>query len=265
LADSTSRAVGGILLFLILLFSMPAGAGHTPATSGDGINIRTTTKVDVIGSFLTSDDLDWTDGSNGDQTVVGYYEHTNAIGGETKYSKDFSLDTGDKTAIDNNLKSTRALDFSASADGSPGGRMITDEAVMIDTINNGASGTLNEVSLCPLGSSAENSNSAAFSGRVVAGSSLDVAEVSLVTDTAVRAVASNADTPQSLTYTINAHGTELNNTTSNGAIGDATAFIDANVVQGNGETGSETSSLSYSDLTSVSGTFNLSKDFTYSS
>lgn len=261
-----------IALALISLFgssiadtTIPGG----PSSSG----LRVTTSGSCSGNMINQEELAWlqTTGNLSSMpplgpactglNIVGYGEHTMAVGGNSTYNKIFDVDTGNKTSSQDNLFVEKVVTFDAEE---AGGRMVSSEDVMVETISTGT----NDPSSCAYGVSPFgdlNATRPAENSRVTAGSSMDVSEVSAHTSATARTVSAVTDTVE-MTYSINARG--LNQTPGNEtpAVGSASAFVDADIMTGGSTNATDLQTdLSYHDVTSVDGLFELAKDVSYQS
>jgi hypothetical protein len=254
-----------IIAAAVIAMSGVVIADHTIPAGPESSGLIITTSADCTGTFQNHEGLAWqaTNGNLSDNppitgpgqavNTVGYNENTIAVGGHTTYVKTFSVDTGNKTASESNLNSDKVVTYEATE---PGGRMVSSEDVMVETVGNGGTGTAGPFG--PTGTvPAENS-------RVTAGSTMDVTEVSAHTSATARTV-SDSTASVELTYTIEAHG--LNQTPGNEtpAVGSATAYVDADIQTGNDNSTSLGTEASYHDVTSVDGLFELVKKVSYES
>jgi hypothetical protein len=255
-------SVDVIILAMVILIAVSCSAlAARPVPAGSessGITVRTSAHVD--GDFLSHTDLALQQGTSGDQiSTIVYSEDTNAINGKTDYSKDTNIDTGNVVNGQNNVQITRDISY----DGGDGGIMHSDENVIVQTVG---TEEISAAGCCPWGVTTD-ATSPAECETVQAGSTMDVTEVSASSSTGVRAIADAPGTTVSLDYSIDAHG--INQTTpgdtANGAIGSASAYVDASGVAANGNSTTPGSDISYHDVTSVDGLFDLSKDISYSS
>ncbi len=277
----------GLLLGLcIALLALSAGAmAAHPVSSGDeSSTLIVTTSARSIGSFTSSQQLAWQQ-TNGDLTnnslqpgqtiaTIGYNEHTMAVGGNTTYEKRLAVDTGSQIADGNNLRVEKIIEFDASDDNELGGRMVSEEDVLVDTIsasspptNDGTDGTMG----CSLTGETDQGGQPASHETVMAGSSMDVTEVSAHTSATARTVSDSPDTPVSLTYGFDARG--INQTPGdmdNAAVGSATVFVDARIQTGSSSNQSPENpalgtDMQYDDVTRADGLFELARTVNYNS
>ena len=133
-----------IAMVILIAVSGPAMAAR-PAPAGSessGITVQTSAHVD--GTFQQHSDLALQQGTS---TIV-YSENTVAINGETDYSKNTNIDTGNVVNGQDNLQTDRIITF----DGGDGGRMVSDENVIVQTVGTEeASAT----GCCPWGSTTD--------------------------------------------------------------------------------------------------------------
>jgi hypothetical protein len=260
-----------IALALISLFGSAIADTTIPGNSGSSA-LRVTTSAGCSGNLINQEELSWlqTTGNLSAMpplgtgcvglNIVGYGEHTMAVGGNSTYEKVFDIDTGNKTSSQDNLFVEKIVTFDATE---PGGRMTSSEDVMVETISTGGDAATGcSFGLSPFGD--PNATHPAENSRVTAGSSMDVTEVSAHTSATARTVSATTDTVE-MTYSINARG--LNQTPGNEtpAIGSASAFVDADIMTGNDNSTSLGTDVSYHDVTSVDGLFELAKEVSYQS
>ena len=241
----------------------PVPAGNESSV----ISVRTA--ASVVGSFQAQTELvlQQSNGNlspplaSGDQvSLIAYSENTMAINGETDYSKNTNINTGNVVNGQENLQTDRIITFEAG----DGGRMVSSENVLVQTI---ATEDASAAGCCPWGTTT-NVTLPAECETVQAGSKLDVTEVSANSSSGVRAISDQPGTTVSLDYSIDAHGiNQTPGSLENAAIGSATAYVDGRTLAsiGNGTTTTPGTHMEYHDVTSVDGLFDLSKDVSYSS
>ncbi len=260
------------LCIALMAFSAGAMAAHPVPGGNESSALTITTSARSIGSFTSSQELAWQQ-TNGDLTntsllpgqaiaTVGYNEHTMAVGGAITYEKTFQVDTASKTEAGNNLQVDKIIEFNATNDNGLGGRMVSEEDVLVDTISSAVDPATN---CCPWG---EPETLPAEHETVMAGSKMDVTEVSAHTGATARVISDDTDTPVSLTYDFDARG--INQTPGdmdNAAVGSATVFVDAHIQTGNASTENPGlgTDVEYNDVTSVDGLFELARTVDYSS
>ncbi len=265
------RLVVGLCIAL-LAFSAGAMAAHPVPGGNESSALSISTSAKCIGSFTSSQEMAWQQ-TNGDLNncplepgqevaTVGYNEHTMAVGGAVTYEKQFEVDTGSETVAGNNLQVEKIIEFDAAGDGEDGGRMVSEEDVLVDTVSTAVN---DATACCPWG---EPENLPAEHETVMAGSTMDVTEVSAHTSATARVVSDDADTPVSLTYDFDAQG--INQTPGdmdNAAVGSATVFVDAHIQTGNQSTENPGlgTDMEYNDVTKVDGLFELARTVEYSS
>lgn len=255
--------ISGLSVTLLLAFmcaSVSAGVNQTPEIQG----ITTSTQIDCVGTVTNTASLGWTSSTGSVQTAppladsqstqtTSYSENTMAVSGHTVYQKDFSVDTGNQNLDQNNIQSSRIMTFQ----GINGGRMTSDESLLIDTVSMPVStaGAL----LCPFGSS-DGSTIPASCNIIKAGSSIDAESVSAVTKAAGRTITASADVPASLSYSINVHGV----TSDVPAVGSVSAYMKAHLQGARGDSLTKSSDFQYDDTSSASGLINgFSKAVSY--
>jgi hypothetical protein len=245
-----------------VMAARPVPAGNESST------ITVTTSARVVGNFLESNSLalqQSTDILNppladGEQIgVVGYSEETMAVNGDTNYQKRLTVNNANANVAQDNLQVDRIIEFDAG----PGGRMVSDENVLVSTV---ATANQNATGCCPWGSTTDATLPAEHE-VVVAGSSMDVSEVSAHTSSDARVISNTPGTPVTLDYEISAQG--INQTTpgdvTNAAVGSATAYVSGKIESSTGNNTAQGADMEYHDVTSVDGLFDLSKEVHYSS
>lgn len=242
--------LSAVLLLISCMSVMAAGVNQTPEIHG----ITTSTSIDVVGSASNSVSLAWTSGTGSVQPPLGgqdrvqttsYTEDTMAVNGHTVYQKEFSVNTGNQLLDQSNVKSSRIITF----EGINGGRMTSDESLLINTVGmpSSAAGNL----LCPFGASSIDTIPA-FCNIITAGSRIDATTLSVVTKASSRTVSASADIPESLSYSINVHGLS----TANGVVpseGSVEAYMRIHNQGGRGDSLIKSSDLQYEDTTRASG------------
>jgi len=217
--------------------------------------ITVVTSVSVDGNFQDHSSLAMQEGGG----IVGASEDTMAVNGNTTYQKSQTIDTSPQNVAGDNLHTDRIIEFNATP--GTGGRMTSDENVIVAT----TSGSSTSDPGCQFGDGAASSGGTS-SSIVEAGSTLDVTEVSAHTSSDATVVSDTPGTPVALDYSISAQG--INQTPgdpSTGAVGSATAYVNANVKTGENNATAPDGTLEYHDITSVDGLFDLAKSISYSS
>ena len=239
-----------VLVLISCMSVMADGVNQTPEIQG----ITTSTSIDVVGSASNSVSLAWTSGTGsvappltGSDSVqtTSYSEDTMAVSGHLVYQKDFSVNTGNQILDQSNVKSSRIITF----EGINGGRMTSDESILIDTVGmpSSSAGSL----LCPFGASSIDTLPA-YCNIITAGSKIDATTLSVATQASSRTVAASADIPASLSYNINVHGLA----TANGIVpsdGSVEAYMRIHNQGGRGDSLVKTSDLQYEDTSKASG------------
>jgi hypothetical protein len=248
-------SVGVVILAMVVLIAVSGSVlAARPAPDGSessGITVQTSAHVDGI--FQSHTDFALQQGTS----TIAYSENTVAINGVTDYSKNTNINTGNVVNAQDNLQTDRIITF----DGGDGGRMVSDENVLVQTVG---TEEVSAAGCCPWGSTTD-ATLPAECETVQAGSKMDVTEVSASSSSGVRAIADAPGTTVSLDYSIDAHGiNQTPGSLENAAIGSATAYIDGNIMQGINGT-SQSTNMEYHDVTSVDGLFDLSKDVRYTS
>jgi hypothetical protein len=278
-------SIGVIIVAMVILIAVSGSVmAARPVPAGNEFSvINVQTSSHGYGIFLAPTELVLQQ-SNGDlnppiergdqiSTVVNI-ENTIAINGETDYSKNTNINTGNVVNGQENAQTGRIITF----DGGDGGTMVSGENVLVQTIASQDTSS----TICPW-ESTTNTTLPAECETVQAGSKMDVFEVSASSSSGVRVIADTPGTTVSLDYSIDAHG--INQTPGrleNAAIGSATAYVDGNILEnavidnatayvdgnilesiGNGTAPS--CNVEYHDVTSVNGLFDLSKTVSYDS
>ena len=191
--------------------------------------------------------------------TVGYFEETMATDGSIQYDQTIRVDTGNQITPQNNLETTRVIDYSNEGDG---GRMVSSEEVMVDTV--GAPADMSEdMGCCAWGSASQDGVLPASCTQVIAGSDMDLTEGSVASSSSGRTVAASTDEPVELTYSVDLHGTDQ--TGNEDAHGTASAHVDANIQEGGGEDGTDqTTGIEHEQEVSVNGWVDLAMSVSYS-
>jgi hypothetical protein len=267
----TRLSIGVIIVAMVILIAASGSvmAAHPVCAGNETYVITVVTSAAVLGNFQSHASLAVAQ-SSGNLTppidpgqslgIIGYSEDTMAVSGTTTYDKSFTVDTNNKNIAGDNLHSDKLITFDATDDGS-GGRMTSDEAVIVATISTSYEAGPG----CGFGGGF-NSTTPAANEAVVAGSTMDVSEVSAHTTASARVISDTPGTPVSLDYSIAAQG--INQTPgdiSTGAVGSASAYVNANIQGGTGNQTEPTSTTEYHDVTSVDGLFDLAREVSYSS
>ncbi len=263
----TKVSIGVIIIAMVILLAASGSAmAARPVPGGNETSVITVqTSAKVIGNFQAQTELVLQQSTgdlvppleDGEQvSLVAYSENTMGINGATDYSKNTNINTGNVVNGQENVQTDRIITFDAG----DGGRMVSSENVLVQTVANEAT---TASGCCPWGSTT-NATLPAECETVQAGSKLDVFEVSASSSSGVRAIADTPGTTVSLDYSIDAHGiNQTPGSMENAAIGSATAYVDGKITQGNGT--APGTNMEYHDVTSVDGLFDLSKDVSYSS
>lgn len=249
-------SIGVIILAMVVLIAVSGSAmAARPASAGsESSGITVQTSAHVVGIFQSSTDFALQQGTS---TIV-YSENTVALNGETNYSKNTNINTGNVVNGQDNLQTDRIITF----DGGDGGRMVSEENVIVQTVG---TEEVSAAGCCPWASTTD-AILPAECETVQAGSKLDVTEVSVSTSSGVRAIGDAPGTTVSLDYSIDAHGiNQTPGSTENAAIGSASAYVDGNIQAGTGNGTQAGTNMEYHDVTSVDGLFDLSKEVSYTS
>ena len=265
----TKVSIGVIIIAMVVLIAVSGSAmAARPVPAGNETSaITVITAAKVHGNFMATTDLALQQGngdlvppleSGGQISTIVYSENTMTLGGETGYTKDTRINTGNVVNGQENVQTDRIITF----EGGEGGRMLSTESILVQTV---ASAVTTDPSCCPWGS-VDNVTLPAEYEVVVAGSKMDVTEVSATSSSGVRAIADSPGTTVSLDYSIDAHGiNQTQGNLDNPAIGSAVAYVDGKIMASTGNDTAVGTSLEYHDVTSVDGLFELSKDVKYTS
>ncbi len=252
------------LIFLVLLLGVTVSEASKTIPSGhEPITITSDSKAASSDVFSQFTGLEFTKGTgnitqplspatqdpNTQTNEIGYYEMGQSFGGDSHYSGSLNLDTGNKGSTEQNLETQRQLSYN----GSEGGRISFREDVSNTDI---ANSDIAEVSLCPADSN-NNSSPDTNSEKVSFGGEVDSSNVSLSSSSSARTI-SDTGAPVGVTYGIHAQGAG----NSVKGVGNAKSEAHVSTMSQSGDT---TKTLNYDDITEVSGIFELSKTFSYSS
>ena len=268
----------GVVVVLIILLSLACGfasAGRTIPPSNETSTLAVSTRAAAVGSLSAHTDIVYVQGNgnlsdnpplqpNGEgQSTLSYQEDVMAVSGEVTYAKDSTLDTGPKVANQNNFESDKVMTYNSSGDGTDTGKMIASESILVETAAQGE--TTGTPGCCPWGTGNDQAL-AATNDVVVAGSDMVVSEAAVASSADARITSDSISTPVSMDYSVAIEG--VNQTPgdpSTCAQGSATAYVSANLQEGLGNGTAVGTQVTYSDVTSASGLFELAKDVSYTS
>jgi len=262
---------------MIAVFGTFATAARTLPPTNETTSITTRTSAAVIGNLYSHSDIVYVQGNNDlsdnpplnatsgeGQSTISYQQDIMAISGEATYDKYTNLDTGPKTANSDNFESTQILTYDTNGDGDSTGKMIADESILVETIAYGA--TVGETCCDSVWGAPDGAVLPSTNGVIVAGSEMVVSEAAVTSATGATITADSTSTPVSMDYYVEIEGvnqTEGDLTT--GAVGTATVYVNANLQEGIGNSTAVGSEITYSDVTTASGLFNLAKEVSYTS
>ena len=265
----TNISIGVIIIAMVILIAVSGSAmAARPVPAGNESSVITVrTSANVLGNFQAQTDLGLQQGNGslvpplasdgGQVSTIVYSENTMAINGATDYTKNTQVNTGSVLNGQDNVQTDRIITFEAG----DAGRMVSDESILVQTI---ASVDTTSSSCCPWGSTTD-AVLPAENEVVVAGSKMDVSEVSASSSSGVRAISNQPGTTVELDYSIDAHGlNQTAGTMDSPAIGSASAYVSGVIMQGANST-TQTTDMRYHDVTSVDGLFDLSKEVSYTS
>lgn len=198
------------------------------------------------------------------QASIVYQEHTMATSGSIEYNKDVVLDTGNQISPQNNLEVMRDIDYSASSDGTPQGNMLSTESVTFTEASTSFDPSATDPSACCMwGVQDPNSILPATNDRVTAGSEVSLSEGEVTSTSSARTVARSIEEPVELTYSVDVGASGQTNATT--AQGSATAYVDAQTMEGQDGGTAQSADVSYDQTTSVNGMIELAMDVSFSS
>jgi hypothetical protein len=194
--------------------------------------------------------------------AIIHQEHTMATSGSVYYEKDVVIDTGNQIDPANNLETTRYIDFSASGDGSPEGNMYSSESTTVTSMSTSANFEDGSV-CCPWGVQ-DGGVLPATNDQVTAGSEVSLYQGEVTSDSSARTTAASIEEPVELTYSVEVGPStqDINST----AQGSATAYVEAQIMEGNGDGTAESTDMGYDQSTTVRGDMiELAMDVSFSS
>jgi hypothetical protein len=191
-----------------------------------------------------------------------YQEHTMATSGSIYYEKDVMVDTGNQIDPANNLETTRYIDFSASSDGTQEGNMYSSESTTVTSTSTGATVDPSNPSACCSWGVQDTTTLSATNDQVTAGSEVSLYEGEVISDSSARTIAASVEEPVELTYSVEVGPSTQ--TDEDHAQGSATAYVDADIMEGSGDGTAQTTDMGYDQTTTVRGMINLALDVSYS-
>jgi hypothetical protein len=194
------------------------------------------------------------------QASIVYQERTMATSGSVEYDKEVVLDTGNQISPQNNLEVTRNIDFSATSDGSPEGNMLSTESVTVTEC--ATSADVSAAGCCPWGVQDTNQILPATCDTITAGSDVSISEGHVTSDSSARTVAASTEEPVSLTYSVAVDAS--GQTDDEKAQGSATAYVDADMREGNDGDAQQDTDVEYEQSTTVRGMIDLAMDVSFS-
>jgi len=263
--------VFAIIVFVMMVCIGPASAARTIPASNETSTLVVQISASSVGDLTSHTDVVFQQGNEDlnnnpplnpageGVSTIGYFEDTMATGGSIEYDQSIRLDTGNRVAPQNNLETTRIIDYSNEGDGEAGGRMVSSEAVLVDVMATASNQT---DGCCPWGS-ASDEVLPATNDRVIAGSEMDLTEGSVASQSSARTVAASVDEPVELTYSVDVQAS--NQTQDDYAQGTATAYVDAIIQEGSGEGTNQTTDMSYEQEITVDGLVDLAMSVNYES
>jgi hypothetical protein len=270
---TTTRLIGvvAIAMTLTIAFSGVALAccpiNETACTS----SITTTTDITCQGTMTEDESLSFTQSSVNLSALpplavpelygdTRYRESMIARDGYMDYYKDFNLDTANSGGLpDYNLDVVKTFDYNAEA---AGGLTFSESVAMDDVSTFQATPNL----MCPFAAALPRAAGIVPESceYVLAGSTLDVTQVSATTHAQTITTAMSVDTtPKILHYDVRAGGTDLTGTP--GAVGSGTAHMTVHELEGRPVAGDLGTEVIYEEEATVSGIFEFSKTMDYES
>ncbi|NLV26480.1 MAG: hypothetical protein GXY48_04855 [Methanomicrobiales archaeon] len=273
--DCDLRRVSCVILVILVLCVGWVTAIRPTSALYDQTGIYTTIDATCIGTFIVDHDMEWhqssshgsnllnktlTDGET--RAIFTYTEDTLGADGETRYTKDFTMDGSNVSQGRDNLDARHTVNFKTEESGA----LLWDEQATITV--DGASSEGTDIGRCVFaGGTAD--GSAAFSGTVEAGSRMNVQEVAAVTQVNGRAISESSTVPVNLRYGFDAQG--LGTTDDNTlAKGSAEVFMNTNFVTGDPATAEDCSTptnvttiINDRQRTMASGLFDLAQTHEY--
>jgi len=269
----TKRTVTILLVVTVLVFALflaPVHAANPIPPSNETSKLSVQISASSVGSLYSNSDLLYTQG-NGNladnpplapgegQSTAGYAEKTVATSGSTEYTKLINLDTSSKSQPQNNLETVRVVDYTNTGDGNGAGIMYSNEAVYIDTYATASDG---QESCCVWGSSADTVLPASCIS-VNTGSTVYLDEGRIASDSSARTVSSDIDEGVSVSYTVDISGS--GQTGNDTAVGKATVYVDAIIMEGSGNETNLSSVVAYDESVTVDGLISIAMQTGYSS
>lgn len=258
------------ILFLAICCSA-GSAGRPVLPSNETSSLAVEISAKANGSLKSDTDLTFKQGngnlannppldSNGEgQATIGYYEKTIATSGTIEYNKNIYLDTSGQNQPQNNLETERSIDYSNEGDGNAIGRLYSTEAVLLEEC---ATSSTEEIRCCPW--PAEGGETLpATCVQVYTGSEVDLKEGSVDSESSARIVAESVDEGIQVTYNVDIEGS--GQTGNDAAVGEATVFVEALILEGSGSGTNQTTDMSYEESVTTDGLIELAMRTGYSS
>lgn len=260
-----------ILLAITVIVTAIAGIGSAaipiPPSNATG-ELYVEISATAVGNLISSTDLDFAQGNGnlndnppldpgeGVATIV-YTEHTMATSGSITYVHTVSLDTDSQTAPENNLETTRSIDYDNMGDGDGVGRMYSSEAVLISETGTGGS---TEAACCPW-PTGEDTCVSATCLKVEAGSQVDLKEGSVNSESTARTVSSDVGEDVGMTYSVDVDGS--GQTGSDTAEGHAVVYVDISEREGSGCEANQTTDMNYEERVHIDGLIEMAMSTGY--
>ncbi|MEI7433180.1 MAG: hypothetical protein WCJ93_02885 [Methanomicrobiales archaeon] len=220
-----------LAVFTLLLFAGGNVMAQTITINGD------VSQEDSLVWTISSDALDGVLVPGEVQATTTYGENTHSTGGSTSYIKNFNLNTGNVVLGQNNVDVQKIITFDGTTAPNGNGRIVSEESIGIDT----------------MGLPGSSSTWPAFHSNIQAGGSFDLLRGSVATAAQSRTVSADPNTPVSLNYYINLHGTPTRTGAYLPAIGSVNSFMNAHGEYARGNSTQKSSDLVYSHSSGASG------------
>ncbi|MFA5294105.1 MAG: hypothetical protein WC382_01135 [Methanoregulaceae archaeon] len=259
-----------VAVLVIALFLIPVNAANPIPPSNETAKLSVQISATSVGTLYSGSDLTYTQGngnladnpplaSGEGQSTAGYVEKTVATSGSTEYTKIINLDTSSQSQPQNNLETVRVIDYTNTGDGNDVGIMYSNEAVYIDAC---ASAVEDAQSCCAWGAGA-GSVLPASCITVDTGSTVYLDEGRIASDSSARVTSSDIDEGVSITYTVDVSGS--GQTGNETAVGKATVYVDATIMEGSGNATNLSSVVAYDEKVTVDGLISIAMQTGYSS
>jgi len=262
-----------VTVLVVALCWAPVSAANPILPSNETSKLAVEISAYSSGLVLSKSDLTYTQGNGNLVSIppceqgegissLAYAEKTVATSGTTGYVKTIYLDTSSKSQPQNNLETFRSIDYSSSGDGNGLGVMYSKEEVMIDTSASTSDGGAAGQSCCGWGTTTDDILPASCVSYLT-GSTVYLREGQVNSDGSVRMVSSDIDEGVQLSYSVDVEGS--GQTGNQTAIGKATVYVDAIIMEGSGNQSNLSSVVKYDEKVTVDGLVQIALSTGYSS